>query len=49
MELMRSRSTEVSAENAAEENFEFDAWRKIPSVGAEVDAANNDFRGIPFR
>jgi len=31
------------AENAAEEIFEFDAWRKIASVGAEVDAANNDF------
>src|SRR5260370_6218738 len=30
-------------ENAAEEVFEFDAGRKIAAVGAEVDAAENDF------
>jgi hypothetical protein len=36
------------AEDAAEEGFEFDARRKIAAVGAEVDAAENDFAETGF-
>lgn len=32
-------------ENAAEKRFEFDAGRKVAAVGAQVDAAENDFAG----
>ena len=36
------------AEDAAEQVFEFDAGRKIPAVGAEVDPAENDFAVTRF-
>ena len=35
-------------EDAAEERFEFDARRKVAAVGAEVDAAKNDFAEAGF-
>ena len=35
-------------EDAAEEVFEFDAGRKVAAVGAEVDAAEDDFAGAGF-
>src|SRR5882672_6945055 len=34
--------------DAAEERFEFDAGRKVAAVGAEIDAAENDFAEAGF-